>query len=52
MLCLTNTNTIKMKRSDFIKKTAIGGAKLISVPFILPSGRLFSLLVEVEWQIM
>ena len=28
-----------MKRIDFIKKTAIGGA--LSVPFILPSGRLF-----------
>ena len=30
-----------MKRREFIKKTAIGGAAL-SVPFILPSGRLFA----------
>ena len=30
-----------MKRRDFIKKSALGGAAL-SVPLILPSGRLFA----------
>ncbi len=31
-----------MKRREFIKKTGLAGAAAISVPYILPSGRLFA----------
>lgn len=40
-LCLTNINSINMKRRTFIKNSALSVAA-ISTPFILPSGRLFA----------
>ena len=37
-----NIGFTKMKRRSFIKKTAIAGAGIIGMPYILPSGRLFA----------
>ena len=38
---LTNINFINMKRRNFLKKVALGSTA-ISMPFIIPSGRLFA----------